>query len=82
MAKLKINGYSNLVKDTTSGGVVNVNPQSYTEYKKKREMALLRLNEKKALENRIIDIETDINKVKSDVNDIKDMLSNIISKLT
>ena len=38
MAKLKINGYSNLVKDTTSGGVVNVDPQAYAEYKKKREM--------------------------------------------
>ena len=82
MAKLKVNGYSNLVKDTASGCVVNDNHQSYIEYKKKREIALLRLNEKKALENRIIDIETDINKVKSDVNDIKDMLRNIIIALT
>ena len=82
MARLQVDGYSNLVKDPTSGGVVNNDPQAYVEYKKKREAALQRLNEKKALENRVIDTEKDINKLKSDVNDIKNMLTSIIDKLT
>jgi hypothetical protein len=82
MSKIKVQGYSNLVKDSTSGGVVNSDPQAFIEYQKKRKVALERLNVNKALENRVFDIENDINKVKSDVKDIKDMLSNIVSKLT
>lgn len=80
--KLQINGYSNLVKDPTSGGVINSDPQAFIEYKKKRISALQKINEKKVLENRVSDIENDINKVKSDVNDIKDMLKVLISKVT
>jgi hypothetical protein len=82
MTKLQVDGYSNLVKDPTTGGITNSDPQSYKEYKKKREAALHRINEKNALENRVISVETDINKVKSDVNDIKNMLTSIIDKLT
>lgn len=82
MARLSVQGYSNLVKDPTSGGIVNNDPQAFTEYKKKREAALQNVNDKKALENRVFSIETDINKVKSDVNQIKNMLTSIIDKLT
>ena len=82
MSKLQINGYSNLVKDPTSGGVVNNDPMAYIEYKNKQKLLLKAINEKKALENKVIDIENDINKLKSDVSDIKDMLGSIISKLT
>ena len=81
MTKLQVDGYSNLVKDPTTGGITNGDPQSYKEYKKKREIALQNINEKNALENRVIDVEKDINKVKSDVNDIKNMLQSIIDKL-
>jgi hypothetical protein len=82
MNKIQVDGYSNLVKDLTSGGIINDDPQSYKEYRKKREIALQNINEKNALENRVISVETDINKVKSDVNDIKNMLTSIIDKLT
>lgn len=82
MTRLSVQGYSNLVKDPTSGGVVNSDHQAFVEYKKKREIALQNVNDKKALENRVSSIETDINKVKSDVNHIKDMLKHIIDKLT
>ena len=82
MSKLQINGYSNLVKDSTSGGVVNSDPQAYIEYKNKRNILLNTINEKKAMENKIIDIENDINKLKTDIGEIKDMLGSIISKLT
>lgn len=81
MARLSVQGYSNLVKDPTSGGIINNDPKAFAEYKKKREIALQNINEKNALENRVIDVEKDINKVKSDVNDIKNMLQSIIDKL-
>jgi hypothetical protein len=82
MTRLSIQGYSNLVKDPTSGGVVNNDPQAFVDYKKKRKTALQNLNDKKALENRVTNIETDINNLKSDVNEIKNMLNQIIDKLT
>jgi hypothetical protein len=82
MARLSIQGYSNLVKDPTSGGIVNNDPQAFVEYKKRRELALQNANDKKALENRVTGIETDINNLKSDVNQIKNMLTSIIDKLT
>jgi len=82
MSKLQINGYSNLVKDPTSGGVVNSDPHAYAEYKNKRSILLNSINEKKAMENKLIVMESDINKLKVDIRDIKDMLNNIISKLT
>jgi hypothetical protein len=75
MARLSVQGYTNLVKDPTSGGIVNNDPHAFTEYKKKREAALQNLNDKKALEVRVSTIETDIN-------NIKDMLKLIIDKLT
>lgn len=82
MSRLQVKGYSNLVKDPTTGGVVNSDPKAFLEYKRKKEEALLRINDKKATENRISEMEKDINKLKSDANDIKDMLNTIISKLT
>ena len=30
MARLSVQGYSNLVKDPTSGGIVNNDPQAFT----------------------------------------------------
>jgi hypothetical protein len=82
MARLSVQGYSNLVKDPTSGGIVNNDPKAFAEYKKKRELALQKVNDKKALENRVTGIEKDINNLKSDVNQIKNMLTSIIDKLT
>lgn len=82
MSKLKVQGYTNLVKDPTSGGVVNDDPQAFIEYQKKRKAALERLNAGKALENRVETLESDINNIKSDVNDIKSILNQLLLKIT
>ena len=82
MSKLKVQGYSNLVKDSASGGVVNSDPQAFIEYKKKRKIALDKLNVNKALENRVSVLESDINNIKSDINDIKSMMNQLLLKIT
>lgn len=82
MSKLQVQGYSNLVKDSASGGVVNNDPQAFVEYQKKRKAALEKLNANKALENRVSDMESDINNIKSDVKDMKNMLNQLLLKLT
>jgi predicted transcriptional regulator len=82
MSKLQVQGYSNLVKDSASGGVVNNDPQTFIEYQKKRKAALEKLNANKALENRVSDMESDINNIKSDVKDMKNMLNQLLLKLT
>lgn len=82
MSKLQVQGYSNLVKDSASGGVVNSDPQAFIEYQKKRKAALEKLNANKALENRVSDMESDINNIKSDVKDMKNMLNQLLLKLT
>lgn len=82
MSKLQVQGYSNLVKDSASGGVVNNDPQAFIEYQKKRKAALEKLNANKALENRVSDMESDINNIKSDVKDMKNMLNQLLLKLT
>jgi predicted transcriptional regulator len=82
MSKLQVQGYSNLVKDSASGGVVNNDPQAFIEYQKKRKIALDKLNANKALENRVSDMESDINNIKSDVKDMKNMLNQLLLKLT
>lgn len=82
MSKIKVQGYSNLVKDPTSGGVVNNDPQAFIEYQKKRKIALEKLNANKALENRVSSLESDINNIKSDVNDIKSMVNQLLLKIT
>jgi hypothetical protein len=82
MSKIQVKGYSNLVKDPTSGGVVNNDSQAFLDYKRKRQAELLRINDKKVTDIRLSEIENDINKLKSDTDYIKNALNTIISKLT
>jgi hypothetical protein len=78
---ISVKNYSNLVKDPNSGGIINSDPKAYLDYKAKREIALRKINEKKATEDRILSIEKDINKLKSDISDIKSMISTIVEKI-
>jgi hypothetical protein len=79
---IKVKGYNNLVKDPSSGGVVNNDPIAYKNYIKKKELAKKRLEEEKELESKVISLESDINNIKSDVSDIKELLNNLISRIT
>ena len=47
MNLVSIEGYSNLKKDTTSGGVVNVDKRGYQTYQNNRIKALQKVQEQK-----------------------------------
>ena len=58
---LKIEDAPDLVKDTTSGAVLNTNVQALEAYRKRRE----KLSKVDALENKVASLEENINELKS-----------------
>lgn len=58
---LKIEDAPDLVKDTSSGAVLNTNVQALEAYRKRRE----KLNKVDTLENKVASLEDTINELKS-----------------
>ena len=58
---LKIEDAPDLVKDTSSGAVLNTNVQALEAYRRRRE----KLNKVDTLENRVASLEDTINELKS-----------------
>lgn len=80
MSLEKIEGFSGLMKDTSSGGVVNVDRRSYSEYLKSKTIAHRNLQQQKATQNTVEDLQREINNIKNDMSDIKTMLVQLIQK--
>jgi hypothetical protein len=69
---LKVEGHASLVRDTTTGAILNNNRTEYEEY----------LYRKKQAEHRDAQISQhtdDINKIKNDLSDIKNLLQQLLS---
>tara|TARA_B100000424_G_scaffold271206_1_gene272986 strand:- start:3069 stop:3275 length:207 start_codon:yes stop_codon:yes gene_type:complete len=64
---IKVEGHSNLFRDSKTGAIVNTDDNAYNQY----------LKLKKSDNKR----EVELNKMKSDIEDIKDALSQIINSL-
>jgi hypothetical protein len=73
MARLKVEGYQSLIRDTNSNGIVNTNTTEYSIY-----MARARAREKQGDEIR--NAVKEINNLKSELREIKDLLKGAISK--
>lgn len=67
--KLKVEDFPNLVRDSKSKAIINVDEASYNKYK----------NEK-LLQNKVINITEEINDLKQSVNEIKSLLSQILQR--
>ena len=80
MSLEKVEGYSNLRKDTSSGGVVNVDTKSFSAYKNQRLFALQKNEETKHAVDSVTKLETEINNIKSDMQDIKLLLQSLLEK--
>ena len=76
----KVEGFSNLRKDTANGGVVNVDYKSYSSYKAQRLVALQKQEETKKTSNSVTKLENEINNLKDDMQQIKSMLLMLIEK--
>ena len=73
MARLKVNGYENLVRDTRSNGIVNTNTTEYQMY-----MSRVRAREKQGDEIR--NAVKEINNLKAELREIKDLLKGVVNK--
>lgn len=70
---LKVEGHSNLVRDLETNAIINMNNQDYKSYKSIR-------NAKERENNRIDNIESDLNDLKSDLNEIKFLLRKMVNE--
>lgn len=73
MSLVKVEGFANLKKDTTNGGVINTDTSAFTKYKASKNIALDKNFE---IEN----IHTEINNIKNDLTDIKLILVKLLEK--
>ena len=71
MARLKVEGFESLVRDTNSNGIINTNKSEYQIY-----MARIRAREKQGDEIR--SAVKEINTLKAELREIKNLLKEIV----
>jgi hypothetical protein len=80
MNLVNVEGYTNLMKDTSSGGVVNVDKRSYNDYLSTRNIVKQRRLEEENTRSSVESLQIEINNIKGDLNDIKTLLMSIVNK--
>jgi hypothetical protein len=73
MKYLKVAGHAGLVRDTTTGAILNTNKSEYEEY-------IARQREAEEREAEISQHTEDINNIKNELQDIKSLLLQILKK--
>jgi len=73
MARIKVEGFESLVRDTRSNGIINNNQTEYSLY-----MARVRAREKQGDEIR--SVVKEINNLKAELREIKDLIKGVVSK--
>ena len=80
MNLVNVEGYTNLKKDTSSGGVVNVDKRSYNDYLSTRNIVKQRRLEEENTRISVESLQNEINNIKGDLNDIKTLLMTLVNK--
>ena len=73
MEYLKVQGHNGLVRDTSSGAIINTNRSEYEEY-----MQRVRLAEEK--ETTLSQHTAEINNIKNEMQEIKRLLMQLVNK--
>ena len=73
MGRIKVECHSNLVRDTRSGAIININ-------KKEIERARRMKSERKEKEVTFENLKSDVSELKNDMSDIKQMLQKLVGK--
>jgi hypothetical protein len=76
----KVEGFSSLMKDPLSKGVVNVDAAAFTAHQNAKRLALQQLKEKEVLKSDVDNMRSEINNIKGELTDIKVMLMQLINK--
>lgn len=77
---LNIEGYSQYKKDSTAGGVVNVDKRSYDNYIATRNILRQQKVEREITKETVETLAVEINNIKEDMKDIKNILMALINK--
>lgn len=80
MSLANVEGFSNLRKDTTNGGVVNVDKKMYENYKAQKMVALRNIQQQRSTQESVVHMQCEINTIKNDLNDIRCMLVQLLEK--
>lgn len=80
MTMVKVEGYSSYVKDTSSGGIINLDKSSYEARLRSKALVKREEEQKKQTQYAIANLQSEINTIKSDVSDIREMLLQLIQK--
>lgn len=80
MSLIKVDGYSNLRKDPSTGAVINIDSSSYQTYMKARKQAMEQYNERKETQETVSALQNEINNMKNDIAEIKGILITLINK--
>ena len=70
---LKVEGHSDLVRDTNSHAIINTNKSAY-------EMARKRARDAQAERDKLRDVTREVNEIKCEMHDIKNMLTQLLEK--
>jgi hypothetical protein len=73
MSYLKVEGYSNLLRDPKTNSIINNNTTEYQQYLIKRDI-------KSEKEQKVQDLEKDLAALKEDINEIKFLLRGLINE--
>ena len=76
----KVEGFTQYKKDTSAGGVVNVDKRSYENYIATRSILRQQKDQQQSTLEHVSNLETEINNIKDDLKDIKTLLMSIINK--
>lgn len=71
MDYIKVTGHSNLVRDPSSNGIINTNKSEYLEY-------VSRKKSKNYENEKIKNLENDLESLKSDIGEIKNLLKRLV----
>lgn len=80
MTLLNVDGYSNLKKDPSSGGVVNVDKRGYKAYLENKRLALQQYEENKSSQEQVSTLQDEINTMKGEMSEIKSLLIKLLEK--
>lgn len=80
MSLVSVEGFDKLMKDTSSGGVVNTDRRAYENYLKTKQIATNNILQQQATQESVVEMQNEINNIKSDLTDIKELLVQLMNK--
>jgi hypothetical protein len=80
MEMLKVEGFTNLRKDPSNGGVVNVDRKSYEAHQLQKRIIKNNQLQQQVAQDTVTGMQSEINNIKNDLSDIRDMLELLLQR--